>query len=142
MLQRSPRLFNAQYRGHSRHRVPQSAFLPVKISAPVVLAAGGPMPRKTSEARLAPVPDPAPRRLLITSPKGGVGKTGLSSNLSVAAALEGLRVAALDFDRQRSFARWWQRRPEGTAPIDLVEGDLRDLTGIEQIGWGCDLLVI
>src|SRR3954447_9212075 len=52
------------------------------------------------------------RILLTTSPKGGVGKTGCSRNLAVAAAKSGRTVAVLDLDPQKSLSRWWQKRPE------------------------------
>jgi chromosome partitioning protein len=81
--------------------------------------------------------------LLTTSPKGGVGKTGCSRNLAVAAAKSGKRVALLDLDPQKSLSRWWQKRPdEGVEQIDLYSGSMTDLeetlAGVE----GVDLLVV
>ena len=38
------------------------------------------------------------RKIVITSGKGGVGKTTLCANLGIALAQKSLRVALLDFD--------------------------------------------
>lgn len=84
------------------------------------------------------------RRLLISGPKGGIGKTTLSRNLAVAAALDGLSVATLDLDMQRGLTKWYSKRPDDMAPIShfeagMVEGDIRDaLAGIADF----DLLII
>src|SRR5690349_20440753 len=51
------------------------------------------------------------KRVLVSSPKGGSGKTELSKGLAVAAAMSGLNVAVVDFDPQKSLFEWWQRRP-------------------------------
>jgi chromosome partitioning protein len=56
---------------------------------------------------------------LTSSPKGGVGKTGCSRNIAVAAAMDGKRVATLDLDPQKTLTRWWGKRPEeGVVNID------------------------
>jgi cellulose biosynthesis protein BcsQ len=52
------------------------------------------------------------RTVMVFAPKGGVGKTMVSSNLLVAAAKANLSVAGLDFDGQRAFAYWAQDRQE------------------------------
>jgi chromosome partitioning protein len=84
------------------------------------------------------------RRLLIAGPKGGIGKTTLSRNLAVAAALDGLAVATLDLDLQRSLSKWYSKRPDGMAPIThfeagMAQDDIRDaLAGIRDF----DLLVV
>src|SRR5687768_14881527 len=66
---------------------------------------GGLMPEVTEKARRgrsAAKPAKAAKRLLVTSPKGGVGKSTTSRNAAVAAAAEGgLKVALLDLDPQR-----------------------------------------
>ncbi len=84
------------------------------------------------------------RRLLVAGPKGGIGKTTLSRNLAVAAALEGLSVATLDLDAQRSLTKWYSKRPDDMAPIThfeagMAQGDIQDaLAGIEDY----DILII
>jgi chromosome partitioning protein len=50
------------------------------------------------------------RILLISSPKGGSGKSVLSRHLLVSAAQAGIRVIGLDFDRQQTLAKWAARR--------------------------------
>lgn len=50
------------------------------------------------------------RLLLISSPKGGSGKSVLSRHLLVSASQEGIRVLGLDFDRQQTLAKWAARR--------------------------------
>ncbi len=50
------------------------------------------------------------RILLISSPKGGSGKSVLSRHLLVSAAQSGIRAIGLDFDRQQTLAKWAARR--------------------------------
>ena len=50
------------------------------------------------------------RVLLISSPKGGSGKSVLSRHLLVSAAQAGIRGIGLDFDRQQTLAKWAARR--------------------------------
>lgn len=50
------------------------------------------------------------RILLISSPKGGSGKSVLSRHLLVSAAQAGIRALGLDFDRQQTFMKWALRR--------------------------------
>lgn len=50
------------------------------------------------------------RILLISSPKGGSGKSVLSRHLLVSAAQAGIKVIGLDFDRQQTLAKWAARR--------------------------------
>jgi Mrp family chromosome partitioning ATPase len=46
------------------------------------------------------------RHLLVSSPKGGTGKTTDSQNIAVLAAQDGLLVAVGDFDPQQSLEHW------------------------------------
>jgi len=50
------------------------------------------------------------KTILITSQKGGSGKTTLVRNLAISAALEDKRVLMLDLDPQQSLRRWWAGR--------------------------------
>ncbi len=50
------------------------------------------------------------RVLLISSPKGGSGKSVISRHLLVSAAQSGIRAIGLDFDRQQTLAKWAARR--------------------------------
>lgn len=50
------------------------------------------------------------RILLISSPKGGSGKSVLSRHILVSAAQAGVKAIGLDFDRQQTLAKWAARR--------------------------------
>lgn len=80
--------------------------------------------------------------LLVSSPKGGVGKTTLARNLAVAAALKGARVIMADLDKQRSLSHWWSRRPDQLAPLDCLAADLADDADVIAAADGHDVLVI
>lgn len=51
------------------------------------------------------------RTILVANPKGGSGKTTLSTNLAGYFASRGKRVMLADLDRQQSSAGWLARRP-------------------------------
>jgi len=70
------------------------------------------------------------KRVVVTSPKGGSGKTGTTRNLAVAAALDGYRVATVDLDPQRSLTRWWEKRPEEATNIDHFAAHTRDIDDV------------
>jgi chromosome partitioning protein len=84
----------------------------------------------------------AQKFLLISSPKGGSGKTTLARNLAVAAALDGLKVATVDLDRQQSLSRWWSNRPEGFAPIQHFVAQISDTSEVLHEIAGFDLLIV
>lgn len=50
-------------------------------------------------------------RIVISSPKGGCGKTNTARNLAAAAAHDGFTVSTADLDPQRTLTRWARRRP-------------------------------
>lgn len=50
------------------------------------------------------------QKIIILNPKGGCGKTTLSTNLASYYALQGLRTSLMDFDRQGSAMRWLSKR--------------------------------
>jgi len=57
--------------------------------------------------------EPVDRRcrvLLVSSPKGGSGKSVLSRHLLVSAAQAGVHAIGLDFDRQQTLTKWAARR--------------------------------
>ena len=56
-------------------------------------------------------------RVLLTSPKGGVGKSMLTRNLAVAAAWDGAKVATADLDPQATLTIWSRRRPKDVPQI-------------------------
>ena len=57
------------------------------------------------------------KTLAIISEKGGVGKTTLSINLGVAAALKNKAVAIIDLDPQASSSEWGDLRESDTPTI-------------------------
>src|SRR3954469_5306892 len=68
------------------------------------------MPDAAARERAVAVVDTRCRILLISSPKGGSGKSILSRHLLVSAAQAGIHVIGLDFDRQQTLAKWAARR--------------------------------
>lgn len=60
--------------------------------------------------RVAAAVDTRCRILLVSSPKGGSGKSVLSRHLLVSAAQAGIKAVGLDFDRQQTLAKWAVRR--------------------------------
>jgi chromosome partitioning protein len=63
------------------------------------------------------------RLLLVSSPKGGVGKTMTVRTCAIAASAEGLKVLVVDFDCQRNVRRWLEKRPkDGVHSFDYANG--------------------
>jgi chromosome partitioning protein len=56
-------------------------------------------------------------KILIANPKGGSGKTTLSTNLAGYFASNGKNVCLLDLDKQQSSYSWVRRRPEHLSKI-------------------------
>lgn len=59
------------------------------------------------------------RSILVINPKGGCGKTTISTNLASYYAVWGVATALLDYDPQQSSNEWLQQRPEN---YDLIYG--------------------
>jgi chromosome partitioning protein len=57
------------------------------------------------------------KRILLASPKGGVGKSTLTRNLAVAAVHDFKKVATADLDPQATLTIWSRRRPDTEKPI-------------------------
>jgi chromosome partitioning protein len=68
------------------------------------------MPDAAARERAAGAMDARCRVLLVSSPKGGSGKSVLSRHLLVSAAQAGVRAIGLDFDRQQTLTKWAARR--------------------------------
>ena len=60
------------------------------------------------------------KAILVANPKGGSGKTTLSSNIAGYLAKGGHRVAILDLDRQKSATQWLESRPAHLPSIRLL----------------------
>lgn len=58
--------------------------------------------------------------ILVANPKGGSGKTTLSTNIAAYLATQGKHVAMLDLDRQKSATRWLDIRPADLPAISLL----------------------
>jgi chromosome partitioning protein len=68
------------------------------------------MPQAAVRQRTAEAKDTRCRILLISSPKGGSGKSVLSRHILVSAAQAGVKAIGLDFDRQQTLSKWAARR--------------------------------
>jgi chromosome partitioning protein len=101
---------------------------------------------KANEAGSTGIPRKPSKKLLISGSKGGIGKTGCSRIVGVAATLDGFRVALCDTDDQRSLAAWHTLREEsgyeGLAKFDCFALNIE--TAPEEIRKlsGYDLIVI
>lgn len=60
------------------------------------------------------------RVVVLTSPKGGVGKSSLSRNILVLASHAGRKVVGVDFDQQNTLATWANRRAKARAAIPQI----------------------
>ena len=63
------------------------------------------------------------KAILIANPKGGSGKTTLSTNIAGYLASRGRRVAMLDLDRQKSATQWLSNRPRHLPGIELMQAE-------------------
>ena len=63
------------------------------------------------------------KAILIANPKGGSGKTTLSTNIAGYLAARGQRVAILDLDRQKSATQWLASRPPSFPSIELMHAE-------------------
>jgi chromosome partitioning protein len=72
------------------------------------------------------------RILLLSSPKGGVGKSTLSQNILSLAAKQGLKALAVDLDPQQTLSKWFVRREAKSETsrdlpmFDLLSAELGD----------------
>lgn len=64
------------------------------------------------------------KAILIANPKGGSGKTTLSTNIAGYLASRGQRVAMLDLDRQKSATQWLSNRPLHLSSIELMQSEM------------------
>jgi chromosome partitioning protein len=58
---------------------------------------------------------PQTKIVVLSSPKGGTGKTTFAENLLVLAAQDGLNVLGVDFDPQQTLTKWYDRREKKRA---------------------------
>ncbi len=77
------------------------------------------------------------KTVVITSQKGGSGKTTLTAHLAVAAELAKCRSVVIDTDPQQTLATWWNVRDADTpqlAPVNIRELDAK-LDGLAELGF-------
>lgn len=63
--------------------------------------------------------------ILVANPKGGSGKSTLSTNIAGFYAAQGTKVMLGDVDKQQSSLMWLSRRPDAAPPIQgwqMIEG--------------------
>ena len=83
-----------------------------------------------------------PKFLIVSTPKGGSGKSTAARHLAVAAALlDGLSVATVDLDSQKTLTNWFAVRPEKARQIRHFEASM---SAVDDIGGmtGFDLVVV
>jgi chromosome partitioning protein len=61
-------------------------------------------------------------RILLTSSKGGCGKTTVATNLAAYFAQDGKNTVLVDADRQGSAQRWCERRPNSVPGVLPISG--------------------
>lgn len=71
--------------------------------------------------------------ILVANPKGGSGKTTLSTNLAGYYATQGKHVTLADLDRQQSALQWLERRPAKLPRIHGLDARRKDLPGKSDI---------
>jgi len=73
------------------------------------------------------------KAILIANPKGGSGKTTLSTSIAGYLASRGQRVAILDLDRQKSATQWLSTRPMHLPSIELMHSEAEKDTPVEWL---------
>ena len=66
------------------------------------------------------------RSILVVNPKGGCGKTTISTNLASYYAVWGVKTVLVDFDPQQSCMHWLKAR-KGNSKNAKIHGDIRPL---------------
>ena len=72
------------------------------------------------------------RHIMVLNSKGGCGKSTIATNLASYFAVEGKKVALVDYDPQVSSLDWLARRPPKAVPIAGVEGHKDGMTHLAR----------
>jgi chromosome partitioning protein len=70
------------------------------------------------------------KTILIANPKGGAGKTTLTTNLAGLLAARGEPVSLWDLDRQKSSLNWLASRPAHLPPIQRLDSGKQKAEGV------------
>jgi chromosome partitioning protein len=76
------------------------------------------------------------KKILVVNPKGGCGKTTLTTNLASYYALWEVPVALIDLDPQQSSQEWLAQRSRDLNPIEGIDGShgrMRVSDGIQRV---------
>lgn len=73
------------------------------------------------------------KAILVANPKGGSGKTTLSTNIAGHLAARGLRAAILDLDRQKSATQWLANRPRNLPAIELMHAETENNAPVDWL---------
>lgn len=79
------------------------------------------------------------RHIMVLNSKGGCGKSTIATNLASYFAVEGKKVALVDYDPQASSLDWLARRPPKAVPIAEVEG-YKD--GMTHLARNTDIVIV
>lgn len=73
------------------------------------------------------------KAILIANPKGGSGKTTLSTNIAGYLASRGQSVAILDLDRQKSATQWLASRSLALPTIELMQAEFGENSQVDYL---------
>lgn len=73
------------------------------------------------------------KAILVANPKGGSGKSTLSTNIAGYLASRGHRVAIMDLDRQKSATQWLASRPLHLPSIELMHAEVEKNSPVEWL---------
>jgi len=79
------------------------------------------------------------RHIMVLNPKGGCGKSTIATNLASYYAVQGKKVALVDYDPQQSSLDWLARRPANRPEIVGAEGFKE---GMKHVPRNCDVAIV
>ena len=95
--------------------------------------------RQTQDYQVKPAKKHA-KLLVLSSAKGGSGKTTTTRNLAICALQDGLSIATVDLDGQGSLTLWFKRRPDEApafqhfqVPLDDGVGAIKSIVALSEL---------